>query len=95
MPLIHFFVSHVRQTCFAYNLFCAFFKNFFSVFFITFLKKTFFLGHISTFSNFEAKRAKNGAKNKKPIKLSKCVCVLNFLLKSQIRCTLMWGMWCM
>ncbi len=33
--------------------------------FLIFSKKIFLLGHISTFSNFEAKRAKNGSKNQK------------------------------
>jgi hypothetical protein len=37
-----------------------------STFFYTFfLSKKIFVGHISTFSNFQAKRAKNGAKNQK------------------------------
>jgi hypothetical protein len=36
-----------------------------------------FLGHISAFSNFEAKRAKIGAKNKKN-EVSKSVLDLNF-----------------
>ncbi len=58
---MHFFTfTHVRQTCFAYNLFCAFFNNFFNGFeisvkfcvfdiFFDFFKTNFFKGHISTF----------------------------------------------
>ncbi len=100
--------THVRQTCFSYNFFGAFgAKKFFSTdlksawnsdtFFIFF--KLIFLGHISTFSNCEAKRAKNYAKNKKKRITSMClrfklctqqkVCVLNFLKKSRILCTLL------
>jgi hypothetical protein len=41
-------------------LFCKSFKNFFNEFRIR-VK----LGHISTFSNFEAKRPKNGSKKRK------------------------------
>ncbi len=69
-----------------------------SAFFDSFLIKK-RLGHICTFSNFEAKRAKNGSKNQKNL-FSKFVLDFNFapikgsvssfsLKKSQIRCTLM------
>ena len=44
--------------------------------FSIFVKKN-FLGHISTFSNFEAKRARNGSKNQKNV-FSKCVLDFNF-----------------
>jgi hypothetical protein len=61
--------------------FGAFFKNFFSEFensmkfcvfdtFFDIFQNKFFKGHISTFSYFEAKRAKNGAKNKKNYKVN-------------------------
>jgi hypothetical protein len=55
-----FTFTHVRQTCFAYNFFCAFFHNFFNGFEISvkfcvfcllfrFFQKKIFLGGISTF----------------------------------------------
>ncbi len=65
--------THVCQACFAYNLFVHFFETIStdlisagnSAFFDTFFDLKKILGQISAFSNFEAKRAKNGAKNKK------------------------------
>jgi hypothetical protein len=67
-----FTFTHVRQTFFAYNFFLVHFfttfstdsKSAFLTPFLIFAKK-FFKGHISTFSNFEAKRARNGSKNQK------------------------------
>jgi hypothetical protein len=66
--------SYFRHV-FANNFFGTCFKNFFngfeiSVKFCVFrylfnLKKKNFLGHISSFSNFEAKRAKNCSKKRK------------------------------
>jgi hypothetical protein len=74
--------TRVRQTCFAYNFFGVFGAIFY-VFEISmkfwylfyFLQKK-IVGNFSTFSNCEAKRAKNGAKNQKNV-LRKCVLDLN------------------
>jgi hypothetical protein len=100
-----FTFTHVRQTCFSYNFFLCIFKTFStdlksawnSAFFDTFLTKKIFFGPISTFSNFEANCAKNGAKNQINV-LHKCVLDLNFppikgsvffiFEKSYIRCNL-------
>ncbi len=67
--------TYVRQICFAYNFFVNFFKNFLtdwksawnSAFFIPFqfYQKKILYGILVLFSNIEAKRAKNGAKNQK------------------------------
>jgi hypothetical protein len=70
--------THVRQTCFAYNFFLVhFLKNFLNGFEISmkfcvfwyllwfFYKFSLKIILVSTFSNFEAKRAKNGSKNNK------------------------------
>jgi hypothetical protein len=64
--------THDRPTCFAYNFFGAFFKNGFGIsmkFYYEFFDIFFDLTKIEVllvlFSNFEAKRAKNGAKNQK------------------------------
>jgi hypothetical protein len=76
---MHFFTfTHVRQTCFAY--FCLFWcifsqlfqririqreiSSFFDTFF-DFFKNFFFWATLVLFSNFEAKRAKNGSQNQK------------------------------
>ncbi len=75
--------THVRQTCFADNFFLHFFKLFQRICKIR-MKLWFFLiflGHISTFSNFEAKRPKMAQ-----------FCIIKgsvILKKSKIRCTLM------
>ncbi len=60
----------VCQTYFAYNFFGEFFKTMFNVFkisdtFFDFSQKNFFKVILVLFSNFEAKLAKNGAKNQK------------------------------
>ncbi len=71
-----FTFTHVRQTCFALTFFLCIFSQLFQrirnqreiLRFLTpfsILKKKIFKGHISTFFNFEAKRAKNGSKNQK------------------------------
>ncbi len=70
-------LTHVRQTCFAYNLFLVHFFTTFSTysksawnsaFFDTFFdlkKKKKFKVILVLFSNFEAKCARNGSKNQK------------------------------
>ncbi len=56
--------THFRQTCFAYNFFGVPLKNFFNGFEISMKFCVFDLKKlVRLFSNFEAKRAKNGAKN--------------------------------
>ncbi len=72
-----FTFTHVRQTCFAYNFFWVHFSTTFSTdsksawnsAFLTpfsiFFKQNFFFAILVLFSNFEAKRAKNGSKNQK------------------------------
>ncbi len=83
--------THVRQTCFAYNFitfFGAFFNNFFNGFEISvkfcvflhlfdFFPKKIVYVILVLFSNFEAKRAKNGSKIKKYV-FCKCVLEFNF-----------------
>ncbi len=69
--------THVSQTCFAYNFFWCIFSNLFQrirnqreilrflIPILNFCKKIFFYVIFVLFSNFEAKRAKNGSKNQK------------------------------
>jgi hypothetical protein len=74
MEICTFFTfSHVHQTCFAYNFFGALFQNLFNGFEIS-MKFCVFYTYLMFFkcSNFEAKCAKNSAKNKKNL-LIKCV----------------------
>ncbi len=76
-----FTFTHVRQTCFAYNLKRLFqrIRNQREIlrFLITFLIKKNVKVVLVLFSNFEAKRAKNGSKNLKK-GFSKCVLDFNF-----------------
>ncbi len=83
-----FFFTHVRQTCFAYNFFGAFFNNFFngfetSVKFCVFLhlfsicQKIFFLGHNGTFFKLWSQTRKKRLKKSKNV-FSKCVLDFNF-----------------
>ncbi len=83
-----FTFTHVRQTCFAYNFFCAFFHNFFNrveisvkfcVFWhlFEFFQKKFFLGHISTFFKLWRQTRKKRLKKSKNV-FSKCVLDFNF-----------------
>ena len=74
-----FTFTHVRQTCFAYNFFCAFFHNFFNGFEISvkfcvfwhlfwfFSTKIFLKVILVLFSNFDCKCAGNGSKKRKII----------------------------
>ncbi len=82
-----FTFTHVRQTCFAYSFFLVhFFKTFStdsksawnSAFFDTFfdfVKKKFFLGHISTFFQLWNQTRKKRLKKSKNVF---CKCVLDF-----------------
>ncbi len=101
--------THVRQTCFADNFFLVHFVTTFQrirnqreiLRFLTpfsiFFKTKFFQVILVLFSNFEAKRARNGSKNQKTylVNVSQ-ISILHpskglyslFSKKSQIRCTL-------
>ena len=62
--------THFRQTCFAYNFFLCIFSQLFQRIrnqreILIFSKKIFLKAILVPFSNFEAKRAKNGSKNQK------------------------------
>ncbi len=93
---MHFFTfTHVRQTCFAYNFFLCIFSHL-----LWFFPKKIFLGHIRTyFVKLWSQTRKKRLKESKNL-FSKCVldfnfapikgCVLYFLKKSQIRCTLLY-----
>ncbi len=109
MHFFHFYSCSSNLFCW-YLFFGAFFYNFFNGFeisvkfwffftpFLIFCKKKIFCVIFVLFSNFEAKRAKNGSKNQKSL-FGKCVLDFNFApikgsvffisKKSQIRCTLM------
>ncbi len=98
MKICTFFTfAHVRQTCFASKFLCVHLLTTFSTdskstwnsaFFDTIFSTKFFKGHISTFSNFEAKRAKNGSKNQETYLVNvsqfcthQRVCILQFSKK--------------
>jgi hypothetical protein len=111
MHFFHFYSCSSNLFCLK-PFFGAFFHNFFNGFkisvkfcvfnaFFDFFEKKIFFCHIGTvvlFSNFEAKRAKNGSKNQKTYFVNvSYISILHpseglyslFSKKSQIRCTLL------